>query len=137
MDVDVSTTSSASPAAALRRRDRRWLRSAALGFGLALLAGAGTVCFLVGSRSVPQATRQKVGSYIPFLDSQWRYIQSCPGVVSVNDYGDGAAGDKKAVGEPVQLVYDNRPAITMFGDSITEQSFNPELLGFSALLANA
>lgn len=121
-----------------RRPDRRvGLRALVVGVGLVLLAGAGTVAFLVGSTSVPPATRAKARAFVPFLDRQWRYINSCQGVVIVEDYGPAGGAPDKNRAEPIELVYDNRPHFTLFGDSITEMSYNPEQLGFSALLANA
>lgn len=132
--MDMSTASSSSPASALRRSDRRWLRAMVLGLGFVLLAGAGAVTFLVGSSSVAPGTKAKVRQVVPFLEKQWRYINTCPREVTVEEYGaDGEA----AAAAPVELVYDGQPHITMFGDSITEMSFDPEQSGFSSMLANA
>lgn len=140
--MGVATTSSSSfPAAAAasaaRRCDRRALQVLAIGVGVVLFAGAGILAVLVGSTGVPEPTRAKVRAFVPFMDKHWRYINSCPGVITVDDYGPaGGAADKKRA-EPVQLVFDNRPHFTLFGDSITEMSYDPERMGFSALLANA
>lgn len=103
--------------------------------GLVLLAGVGIVAFLLGSSSVPSATKMKVRRFVPFLDKHWRYIQTCPRVVTVEDFG-GNDGYKAAQVEPIQLVYDGMPSIALFGDSITELSFDPERMGWASMLAN-